>query len=346
MDHRLIDEGKSGNLESYDAVIGDRAHEHLQPLAERGMPVVALVTGTESPAVPRVTPDHAVAGRLGAAHLTSRRLEHFAGFCDQSTATSAGRIREAAFAEVVAASGLGFASFFNGPRTVGGWNLAGQIEDLAEWLTELPKPLGLFCGDDDHGLRALAACRRAGLRVPDDVAILACHNDRVICDFASPTLSSIEFDQPAAGYAAAQLLDGLLEHGRRPPPVTLIPPVGVVARRSSDTFATDDTYVRDAVRFIRDQVERSLDVLDVTAHVGLSRPALHRRFVNALGRSIQAEIQRARLERVKWLLATTDLPLLEIAVRSGYASSSHLARDFKRDTGQTAMQYRSATNHR
>lgn len=62
---------------------------------------------------------------------------------------------------------------------------------LVDWLKSLPKPIGLMTCNDDRGQYVLEACQIAGLRVPDDVAIIGVDNDELICDLTVPPLSSI-----------------------------------------------------------------------------------------------------------------------------------------------------------
>ena len=74
-------------------------------------------------------------------------------------------------------------------------------------LRELPKPLGIAVAADYVALRVMRACDDAVLSVPEEVAILGCHNDPFICDFAPVPLSSIDDDLERVGYEGAKLLD-------------------------------------------------------------------------------------------------------------------------------------------
>ena len=59
-----------------------------------------------------------------------------------------------------------------------------------------------------------------------------------------------------------------------------------------------------------------------------------------LGRTPAEEIRRVRLERVKQLLADTDMPIPSVAAASGFGSREYLARAFKQETGLSPRQYR------
>ena len=102
---------------------------------------------------------------------------------------------------------------------------------------ELPTPIGLFACDDDRGREVLEACTIAGLQVPEDVAVVGVDNDEVFCDLSDPPLSSVALNVEAAGYRAAQLLDGMMRGRIRKPRRIVVEAVAVVHRRSTDMVA-------------------------------------------------------------------------------------------------------------
>src|SRR5690606_23393704 len=66
--------------------------------------------------------------------------------------------------------------------------------DLIRWLSSLEKPVGIFATNDQLAVRLLDACRRAGISVPEEVAVVGCENEETLCQFASPALTSVKFD--------------------------------------------------------------------------------------------------------------------------------------------------------
>jgi LacI family transcriptional regulator len=130
--------------------------------------------------------------------------------------------------------------------------------------------------------------------------------------------------------------------GRDPGPMTrLVPPIGVVTRQSTDVLAVEDRNVARAVRYIREHACEGICVDDVVSHAALSRRLLETRFKKLLGRSPHDEITRVQLRRVKELLAETDLPLAEIADRTGFRYVEYLSAVFKNKTGMPPGQFRS-----
>ena len=82
-----------------------------------------------------------------------------------------------------------------------------------------------------------------------------------------------------------------------------------------------DPLVAAALRFIRDHSDSAPTVSALLRHVGLSRRALDARFVRLVGRTVHAEIVRARVAHVAELLTSTDWTLPQIAERLGFSHS-------------------------
>ena len=223
----------------------------------------------------------------------------------------------------------------NRPR---GW--AADRRAIGEWLLGLPKPVGIFACYDLRGQQVLDACRAAGLRVPDDVAVIGVDDDSVRCNLSDPPLSSVAPDTRRVGYLAAELLDQMMAGKPVEPGLRLVPPLGVVARASTDSLAVTDPEISTALRFIRQNCCNPISVEQILEQVPLSRRALEGRFVRVIGRTPHAEILRCRVERAKQLLTDTDLPIKTIAGRVGVATPEYLSVLFNRAVGTTPSEYR------
>ena len=79
--------------------------------------------------------------------------------------------------------------------------LGGDI--MSELAEKGSIPEAIFCIDDNLALGALMACRRLGLRVPDDITILGFH-DLEFSAYSSPSLSSVATHRHALGKLAAE----------------------------------------------------------------------------------------------------------------------------------------------
>ena len=218
---------------------------------------------------------------------------------------------------------------------------SGLLKELSQWLASLKKPVGLMAANDARARQVLEACRQIGISVPDEVAVIGVDNHESICSLSIPPLSSVIHGGDRLGYEAGTLLKKLMS-GRKQPVANLaiIPPVGVLTRQSTDTLAVTEPNVASALRFIRENAARPLQVSDVVAQVDVSRATLENRFKDIVGHTIHAEIRRVQIREVQRLLRTTELPLHEIATRTGFRYVQYLAAVFKQACGQTLGQYR------
>lgn len=306
-----------------------------QAVIRAGVPAVDMSAARLVPALPWVETDDEAIAQLAAGHLLERGFKHF-GFCGD------GRFnwsvwREKHFRARIESARHRVDSYR--PRTAGG-DLTTQVEDIRRWLQELPKPVGIMACYDIRGQQVLDACRAAGLAVPGEVAVIGVDNDELLCDLASPPLSSVIPNAHRAGYEAAALLDRMMAGKRVPDTARLIAPRGVASRQSTDVLAVDDRDVARAVQFIREEACTGINVSDLLRVVPLSRRVLEQRFQRLLGRTPREEILHVRLNRVRQLLAETKLSLYQIAERTGFEHVEYLSVVFKRETGRTPSKYR------
>jgi LacI family transcriptional regulator len=201
--------------------------------------------------------------------------------------------------------------------------------------------MAVFACYDNRGQQLLEACRRVGLSVPEEVAVLGVDNDEVLCMLSPPPLSSIILNPERTGWEAASLLATLME-GRNPPSQPLlIPPVGIRIRQSTDILAVADAKIAAALKYIREHACESIGVTDVLRQTPMARRSLEMRFERLLHRSPRAEILRVRLNRVRELLVGTELPIWEIAGRAGF-DPEYMSVVFKREAGMSPREYRRA----
>lgn len=299
------------------------------------VPAVDLSAARLAPEFPCVETDDDAIARQALQHFVERGVRHFA-FCGDSRFGWSVK-RQAWFAQHVQGHGDHFAFELRAAGTAGD-----NRRSLVAWLRSLPKPVGVLACYDIAGQEVLEACKIAGLAVPDSVLVLGVDNDEMLCTLATPPMSSVQPDTRRTGYLAAQLLDEMMDGHELPPEMHLIPPLRIVARRSSDVFSVDDPLVASALRLIRDHARDGISVAEVSRHVSLSRRALDYRFTALLGRTVHDEIERVRMERLAELLLQTDWTLPQIAEYLGFAHSEYMGVAFRRFTGMPPGAYRRA----
>jgi AraC family transcriptional activator of tynA and feaB len=93
--------------------------------------------------------------------------------------------------------------------------------------------------------------------------------------------------------------------------------------------------------------ETDLSPQAVAAENHISTRSLHYAFASARTTFIE-RLMGLRLERARQMLSDphlSDLPVAEVAARCGFADPSHFARRFRRQFGQSPVQFRSSTVH-
>lgn len=312
----------------------------VRALASFRQPVVNVAATLPKLRIPTVRIDNTLVGELAAAHFLERGLRHFAYIGPTVHLYSVER--QTAFSAAIAKQGYCTACYFVRTRkpfdpSFQRWHLDPGVQP---WLLKLPKPVGIFVPDDHWGVQVTEACRLVGLRVPEDVAILGIDNDDLDCELSRPRLSSIVLPSERIGYEAAALLDRLLTGAPRPSGPTLLPPLGVATRRSTEALAIADRDVVKAVRFIREHPHLPVSITEVAREVAVGRRTLERRCHRALGWSLGEEIRRVHVERARNLLAQTDLPMKVVAKEAGFSGLRHMGHVFRQHFKMPPTAYR------
>src|SRR5258708_8446000 len=157
------------------------------------------------------------------------------------------------------------------------------------------------------------------------------------------SVSSGGHDLEGMAYRAAALLDQLMD-GRKPKlQKSKVQPKGVLTRQSTDVTVIQNPRVLKGIEYIRANFLRSaLSVERVASAVGVSRRSLEKAFRAEMCRSVLQEIIRTRISQPNLVLATTDLPVADVAARSGFANLNHFFRVFRQQTESTPRGYRMA----
>jgi LacI family transcriptional regulator len=307
-------------------------------LLKTGTPTVDVSFGLERSPFPRVATDSNAASRLAVEHLRERGFKNF-GYCGDARYHWS-NMRQRHFTEHLRHAGFSCDSFHE-ERREDSLSWERTIENLARWVKQLPKPVGILACYDIRGQQVLEACRRLGVQVPDEVAVIGIHNDEMLCDLCDPPLSSVIPNARRTGYEAAAMLARMMKGEKLSPQVVLLEPLGIATRQSTDVIALDDPRIAQAVRYIRERANTRLTVDDILRVVPMSRSVFERRFKRSLNRTPHEHILAVRITRVKSLLATTDLTLSAIAERTGFEHAEYMSVAFKRASGVSPGAYRS-----
>jgi len=292
--------------------------------------------------IPRVDVDNRAVGGLAAEYLIRRGFSHLA-YCGETGRPSM-IDRGNGFRQALADAGMDCHEYSHWSKGAFDdqyeWQWSSDISQLLQWLIGLPKPVGIFACHDYIAMLVNMTCREAGLKVPDEVAVLGVDNDEVLCQMIHPTLSSIQTPQEKIGFEVGHMLNSLIRDRESAPDSILLPPVSVITRQSTDITATNDPELASAIRYIREHADQPIRVTDVLNTLIASRRSLETRFKSELGRTILDEIQISHIDRAKHLLTETGWPLEKVAEASGFNSRERLSVVFRRISGVSPAKFR------
>jgi LacI family transcriptional regulator len=336
------------NLSARGAIVNKLPSDPaVRSLLDRGVPVVRVGfwPHPDDHLVPAVMPDRSAAGRLAAEHFAARDFKHVAfvgrkpwGAFESTYDSFRARAAELGCTCHLLRTELS-ASYEQGEvPEVSRWNK--RLEVFTGWLKTLPMPVGLLAITDTYADRFSYGATEAGLRVPEDLAVMGIGNDEAVCECAPVPITSVAWDTDRIASTAVELLEQLMAGQAVAQSTVKIPPAGVITRPSTDVLAASDPFVVQALRYMWDHVADDLSVDQIAQHVGTSRRSLEKAFKNDLGRGINAEFQRRRLDRACELLLNTDLRIGEVAASLNFSSQKYFCEAFGKAYGVSPSDYR------
>ncbi|HEY1791069.1 MAG TPA: substrate-binding domain-containing protein [Verrucomicrobiae bacterium] len=213
-----------------------------------------------------------------------------------------------------------------------------------EWLINkmkaVPKPIGIFAASDGLALELLETCEDAGINVPEEVAIVGAGNSLLAVDAMQTPITSVDVNMESIGYEGAKLLDELMRREPAPAQPVRVPPLRLIARKSSDLLAVGHPGVARSLRYMWDHYHEPIGVTDLAKAASMSVRNFHQVFVGHLGRSPGSELFRIRIDHAKRLLQESSDKIEVVAELSGYHNNNSFEIAFKRSTGMTPKQYR------
>jgi AraC-like DNA-binding protein len=155
------------------------------------------------------------------------------------------------------------------------------------------------------------------------------------CDASSPWLALIT--PPGFGAVPGRGQEWLQVHTR--PRLDALDPETIAAEREQ-RGGLPARMLRSIEEYIDLHLEKDLSVDELASHLGISTSYFARSFRSSVGLAPHAYVMRRRLLRAQELLVSTDLPLIDIALATGFADQSHFCRRFHRMTGMPPRVFR------
>lgn len=311
---------------------------------ELEIPTVNISGTLPQTPVPRVSLDNAEVGKIAAEHLVERGFRDFAYFGLRDVAYST--VRQRGFNARLEANGFTSVSLLMPPTyRAKGMQWREQQRRLEKWLSALPTPVGLFAVTDYRARQVLDACRQIGLRVPQQVAVIGVDNEEVLCVHVQPQLTSVARNNQQEGYHAAAMLDQLVRGRKVEETEKMVPPLGVVARESTETVAFKDPRLCQAIEYLNKHIDDPIGVQELASHVGVSRRWMEYAFRDALGESPYQYIRHRRLKLAQHLLEEEPtVKIYQVARRTGFTSAKQLSMAFGQAFGQSPREYQRSRN--
>jgi LacI family transcriptional regulator, galactose operon repressor len=207
-----------------------------------GIPVVYAMTQSLDSDEPAILPDDHGGGRIAADHLIAagrRRFGHITG----PERFLAARKRASGFCATLARAGIDFS-----PDDVlyGEWSERWGRQAATVLLRDSPGVDAIFCGSDQIARGVSDSLRRAGCRVPGDIALVGFDNWEPMVLGAEPPLTSVDMCLEDVGRVAAEHLlsaiNGEPTHGVHMVPCRLVVRGSTVAGPAGDAGLTERSF--------------------------------------------------------------------------------------------------------
>jgi transcriptional regulator GlxA family with amidase domain len=118
------------------------------------------------------------------------------------------------------------------------------------------------------------------------------------------------------------------------------PSIGPQRAGLVERLGSNDPALLDAVATMETHIADPVTLSDLAQIADVSPRHLNRLFQEKLGRSTMGFYRALRLDTARGLLRNSSLPLTEIALATGFASSSHFSRVYSQHFGQPPSHYR------
>jgi LacI family transcriptional regulator len=205
----------------------DRDDPEVEKLAQSQIPVIGVDLDIAGPRTSWVASDNVGGARIAVRHLHElghRRIATIAG----PLSTKPGADRLLGFRAEMHQLGLDASADYE----IEGDFYAESGESAMRRLLGLPgPPTAVFASSDLMAVGAVRAVQAAGLRVPEDVAIVG-FDDIRLAELVAPSLTTVRQDMVGIGLAAGRGLVEQIENPDDTPPALTLP-VELVVRASS-----------------------------------------------------------------------------------------------------------------
>lgn len=315
-----------------DAIIGRWDESKSDLLQGLNIPVVLQNNRSRSDVYSNLTGDYVGTGRMAASYFKKKLFTNYAFLGVREVIWSEERAK--GYRDELQTENFRFFSYEEAPVS------GDDRHKVIEWLKSLPQRTALFCCDDAHALMVTEACRIAGIRVPEDIAVMGVDDDDLLCEISDPPISSVQLEVEQGGYMTCKYLhQQILEKNKKPFNVE-IGALGVKERNSTLVYNVDDHQVLKLLKYVDLHYREELKMCDILKEVHLSRRSIEMRFKKTTGMTIYQYLLSVRVEHFAYLLSTTERPFVDIAYEVGFRDFGNVSRTFRKFKDCTPVEYR------
>jgi DNA-binding LacI/PurR family transcriptional regulator len=212
------------SFEKVDGILYSGSLDKILPHLPPGLPCVSLLHAHEK--VPSVVMDETRAGELAAEHLLALGHVRIAmlSIAQDALATQ----REAGYLRALQQAGVKFDSrwlrrlFLEAKPSFEEQSAISMQQWLRDnWFDIRPTAIIVF--NDHLAIGAVRELERSGLKVPQDISVVG-FDSTELCDFFTPTLTSVEVPLQQIGARGVELLLAQIEEDENAPHSIVLPP--------------------------------------------------------------------------------------------------------------------------
>ena len=319
-----------------DGIIARAAEaETFARLKATGLPIIDAFCQMHDPDLIGVDLDHRCVGRLAAEFFLRHGFVHFA-YCGYRGTRYSDEYLES-YAAALAARGFGcnayalpeppcdVAFFDDKPRR------PKHPQRLAAWLRSLPSRTAVFCATDLRAYHVVATCQRIGRDVPNDIAVIGVDNDTVLGMCTTPTISSIDPNAFAIGYAAARFLSAAMKNPvghLKPRAIHRVKPRGIVERESTAVYPVTSDWLAKVLLHIDANLASPLASSELERVSGVSHTALNKAFRKSFGVSARRYVLETKMREARRLLETEGWLVKQVAASTGFVSPKYFCHAY------------------
>ncbi|MBS1835911.1 MAG: LacI family DNA-binding transcriptional regulator [Acidobacteria bacterium] len=205
--------------------------ESLREIEDRKVPYILIDRKLDTPGASFVGTDDETAGRMATEHLIEKGCRRIAHIRGANVSTAEGRC--AGYRAALAKHGMTMPEDYIVYQGVS--DNSGEVRGhsaMRQLLTRDPRPDGVFCFNDPGAMGAMIAILEAGLRIPEDIALIGCGNVRY-APFLRVPLSTVDQSAVALGEQAGRLALAHIEAKTPSQPTTVLLEPKLVERAST-----------------------------------------------------------------------------------------------------------------